>query len=137
MKQEDSIIKKYGKDSGMTVPDGYFADLQAKIMESLPEYKNQPAVIPQSRWQRMKPYVYLAAMFCGIWLMMKLFHTVSQPLSLSLDNPPEALVQLLERDTDYDYFQLMGEVSDYAIEEEVIMNYDSFEDFERDFEEGE
>lgn len=133
MKQEEDIKIKYGKDSGMHVPDDYFQSLQRRIMESLPPMEEKPVAPFMTRWQRVKPYVYLAAMFCGIWLMMKMFHTVSQPMSLNLDNPPEALVQLLDRETDYDYYSLMPEPADYMIEEEVIMSYDSIEDFERDF----
>ena len=133
MKQEDRILDKYGKESGMEVPEGYFAELEKRIMDSLPPYQEQPRVAEMTRWQRMRPYFYLAAMFCGIWLMMKLFHTVSQPMSMSLDNPPEALVQLLDRDIDYDKYTSNSAMPDFMLEEEVIMDYDSFEDFERDF----
>lgn len=133
MKQEDSIINKYGKDSGMTVPEGYFQDLESKILDSLPPYISQPKQIEMSKWQRVKPYVYLAAMFCGIWLMMKVFHHISEPMTLSLDNPPSAVVQLLEHELyeqDYISFSTSAE---YDLEEEVMLNYDSFEDFEKDF----
>ena len=134
MKQEDSIKDKYGKESGMKVPDGYFSELESRILTSLPPYQAKPIVPAMTTWQRVKPYVYLAAMFCGIWLMMKVFHTATQPMSLSLDNPPEAIVQLLDHELypeDYISLQLS---SDYDLEEEVVMSYDSFEDFEKDFE---
>ena len=133
MKQEEQLISKYGKDSGMRVPEGYFADIQKNIMSSLPPYTKAAPVIELSRWQRVKPYVYLAAMFCGIWLMMKVFHTATQPMSLSLDNPPEALVQILDRDQDY--YEYMGYSSepDFLMEEDVMASYDNIEDFERDF----
>lgn len=137
MKQEEIIIKKYGKDSGMNVPEGYFSDLQGRIMDSLPPIERRPEVGEISKWKRVRPYIYLAAMFCGIWLMMKLFHTVTQPMSLNLDNSPEALVQLLDRDLDsYEegYVMLpMALTDDYSLEEEVIMDYDNIADFERDF----
>ena len=131
MKQEDSLIKKYGKDSGMKVPENYFPELEARIMESLPPYVAAPKAPELSRWQRMKPYVYLAAMFMGIWLMMKVFHTVSRPMSLSLDNPPEALVELIDKDDYEDYAMLR--YYDFGDEEDVILSYDSIEDFEKAF----
>ena len=135
MKQEEELIAKYGKDSGMKVPEGYFPDLEKHIMESLPPYPQSMPVSPLSRWQRVKPYVYLAAMFCGIWLMMKVFHTATQPMSMNLDNPPAALVELLEGNLDYDvnYMPLYMENFDDDIDEELLMSYDNIEDFEKDF----
>lgn len=133
MKQEEQLISKYGKESGMKVPEGYFSDLERNILSSLPPYQEKRRVVDLTRWQRVKPYVYLAAMFCGIWLMMKVFHTATQPMSMSLDNPPEALVELLDGRTSHD-FNYLPFVNDYDFDEEdVIMNYDNIEDFEKDF----
>ena len=133
MKQEDQLISKYGKESGMKVPEGYFPDLEAKILDSLPPYKRVSQAPELSRWQRVKPYVYLAAMFCGIWLMMKVFHTATQPLSMNLDNPPEALVEMLDGGWDYD-MRYIPNMPDFDVEDEdFIMSYDNIEDFEKDF----
>lgn len=134
MKQEEQLISKYGKDSGMRVPEGYFADLEQQIKASLPPYKKAPQSISLSRWQRVKPYVYLAAMFCGIWLMMKVFHTATQPISLSLDNPPAALVEMIDDGLDYDVNYLPYQMLEFDDEDEdLIMSYDNIEDFEKDF----
>ena len=132
MKQEDQLISKYGKESGMKVPEGYFPDLEKRIMASLPPYKQKQDIVEFSRWQRVKPYVYLAAMFCGIWLMMKVFHTATQPLSMSLDNPPSALVEMLEGEFDYDFRYMYDENYD-SEDEDFIMSYDNIQDFEKDF----
>ena len=133
MKAEEQLISKYGKDSGMKVPEGYFADLERNIMNSLPPYQQSQKTVVLSRWQRVKPYVYLAAMFCGIWLMMKVFHTATQPLSMSLENPPQALVDMLDGGLDYDIHYLPY-MPDFDIDdEEFIMSYDNIEDFENDF----
>ena len=132
MKQEDQLISKYGKESGMKVPEGYFPDLEKRIMASLPPYKQKQDIVEFSRWQRVKPYVYLAAMFCGIWLMMKVFHTATQPLSMSLDNPPSALVEMLEGEFYYDFRYMYDENYD-SEDEDFIMSYDNIQDFEKDF----
>lgn len=77
MKQEDSpILKKLGKDAGFEVPEHYFADFSKNLMDSLPEVKITEEVKP-SRWMRIRPYVYMAAMFAGIWCMMKVFNGFS------------------------------------------------------------
>ena len=133
MKQEEELISKYGKVSGMKVPENYFPDLEKQIMGNLPPYPKTVPTVHLSRWHRMKPYIYLAAMFCGIWLMMKVFHTATQPISMSLENPPEALVEMLDGGWDYDihYRPYMPEFD--LDDEEFIMSYDNIEDFEKDF----
>ena len=134
MKQEEQLISKYGKDSGMKVPEGYFPDLEKRILESLPPYKKEIKAPALTRWQRVKPYVYLAAMFCGIWLMMKVFHTATQPMYMSLDNPPAALVEILDGDMDYDIHYMFDDYDyDSYDDDDLIMSYDNIEDFEKDF----
>ena len=134
MKQEEQLISKYGKDSGMRVPENYFPDLERNIINNLPPYQHSDIPKEMSRWHRVKPYVYLAAMFCGIWLMMKVFHTATQPLTMSLDNPPEALVEMVDGGLDYDVHYLPFKMSDFnADDEELIMSYDNIEEFEKDF----
>lgn len=75
MKHEDSdILKKLGKDSGFKVPEHYFADFGKNLMESLPEVTITEEPKP-SLWTRYKTYLYMAAMFAGIWCMMHIFNT--------------------------------------------------------------
>lgn len=73
MKNEDSkILEKLGKDPGFKVPENYFNDFNAKLMESLPEVKITEEVHP-TLWVRVRPFIYMAAMFAGVWLMMNIF----------------------------------------------------------------
>ena len=73
MKREDSkILDKLGKDPGFKVPENYFAEFNTKLMESLPEVKITEEVKP-TLWVRVRPFVYMAAMFAGVWLMMNIF----------------------------------------------------------------
>ncbi|MDE5887548.1 MAG: hypothetical protein K2J48_11275 [Muribaculaceae bacterium] len=132
MRHEDILKEKYGTDPGFRVPDGYFEKLQKEIMDSLPAYPETPRHVPVGLWQRVKPYVYLAAMFAGIWLMMKVFVNVSNSSTLSLDNPPEAIVQVLGSDT-HDYDIYYPSESDIILEEEVSSDYESIEEFKEDF----
>lgn len=133
MRQEDKLKEKYGTDPGFRVPDGYFEELNVRIMSNLPSYPEAPRSENLTAWQRVKPYVYLAAMFAGIWLMMNMFHHMSMSSSsLNLENPPEALVQLAES-AGYDMSPVFSMESDYDLEHEVSGNYDSIDDFETDF----
>ena len=73
MKSENSkILDKLGKDPGFKVPDNYFNDFNAKMAASLPEIKITEEEKP-SLWVRVRPLIYMAAMFAGIWLMMNVF----------------------------------------------------------------
>jgi len=55
-----------------TVPEGYFENLTQNIMASLPEqdsiYSTKIIVTP---WMRIKPYLYAAAAFAGIFFCIK------------------------------------------------------------------
>lgn len=55
------------KNNPFSVPEGYFEQFTQQLMEKLPE-KEQPTLTiqPVTTWQRIKPWFYLAAMFCGI-----------------------------------------------------------------------
>lgn len=134
MRHEELLKDKYGTDPGFRVPDGYFEELNLKIMEALPAYPEAPRKVELSLWQKVKPYVYLAAMFAGIWLMMKVFHTVTTADSLNLDNPPAALAKAVASEPDENlHFFTPSSTSDYQLEEEMTETYGSIEEFEADF----
>ena len=72
MKKEDSeILKKLGKNPGFKVPDNYFADCK-NLTDSLPEIHITEEEKP-TLWSRISTYVYMAAMFAGIWCMFHVF----------------------------------------------------------------
>ena len=61
-----------GTENPFTVPEGYFANFTEQLMDKLPEREVQPA--PQlTLWARVKPWVYMAAMFCGLMLSVRMF----------------------------------------------------------------
>ena len=75
MKQDDStLLKKYGKDPGFKVPENYFEDFNKKMAAMLPDVEITPVDIKPTMWQRVRPLVYLAAMFAGVWCMMSVFN---------------------------------------------------------------
>lgn len=133
MRQEDKLKEIYGTESGYRVPENYFEQLNARIISSLPEYPETPKEVRLSAWQRIKPYVYLAAMFAGIWLMMTMFHHIASSAdSFNLDNPPEAFVNLIEKEG-YEASPVYHLESDYDLEQEVSGIYNTFDEFESDF----
>ena len=71
-KEESKILDKLGKNPGFKVPENYFNDFNAKLLESLPEVKITEEVKP-TMWVRVRPFIYMAAMFAGVWRMMNIF----------------------------------------------------------------
>ncbi len=133
MNEEERLIDKYGKNTGMKVPDGYFEAVFSEISANLPEYKHTRAVVEMTLWQRVKPYVYLAAMFAGIWLMMKVFHDASHVGDMSLDNPPDQIALAMSDKSIRDEFVMPDYSQDFELEDDVIGSYSDISDFERDF----
>ncbi len=133
MKEEDKIIERYGRKGPWRVPEGYFDSVRLDIEAKLPEYPAAPTRAGMSVWQRVKPYVYLAAMFAGIWCMMKVFHNASGLGTLSLDTPPEHIAAYMGNPEVSDMILRQSDLSDEELLDEVSDSYDSMEEFERDF----
>jgi len=54
------------------VPEGYFESFVAEIISKLPERPvEKPKVI--NIWERVKPWIYMAAIFVGVALIINLF----------------------------------------------------------------
>jgi len=72
MKEEDKLLKKVGTGNPFTVPEGYFENLTSEVMNKLPEKKTVDVVTKEiTTWDRVKPWLYLAAMFIGAALIIK------------------------------------------------------------------
>lgn len=72
MKEEDNLLKKYGNVNPFTVPENYFDKFKNELMEKLPEKAPILPVKEISLWDRVKPWVYMAAMFCGLMLSVRI-----------------------------------------------------------------
>lgn len=73
MGKENNILQKVGKGNPFRVPDQYFEDFTRKLMEQLPEKEPMPYMSEPTLWQKVKPWIYMAAMFCGIMLSVRVF----------------------------------------------------------------
>ena len=81
--KKSDILDEVGRRDGMTVPEGYFADFNSRMERMLPPTdfeRSEPGPVVlewPGRWQRIRPYVYMAAMFAGAWCMLKMFSLMS------------------------------------------------------------
>lgn len=96
MNQLDKIRKK----NPFKVPEGYFEGLSDQIMTQLPQKVEIESYVP-TLWERVKPWTYMAAMFVGIALMIKMFvGTPSEPLSSGI-----TLTSGAEMEEFYQYYE--------------------------------
>jgi hypothetical protein len=69
----DKIIDSYRTNPPFRVPDHYFAHFNEEIMSRLPEKKVAPQTGKRvSMWDKVKPLVYMAAMFAGLYFSINL-----------------------------------------------------------------
>lgn len=134
MKREDILNKKIGKDHGFRTPEGFLEELYRNTSAQLPERK-PIAPIKRTTWQTIRPYVYLAAMFAGIWCTMKMVSQmqISQQPHISLDNPPALVAQAISAPEVVQELELPQQANDAAIISEAAAGYDNIEEFEEDF----
>lgn len=115
-KDKKDILAKIGKDAGFRVPEGYFDSFAEKIVKELPEPDVTP-IQPVTRWQRVRPFVYMAAMFVGIWLMMKIFDGWGRQ-EPGMYNPE--ILAGFENETNIEYLLMRGDISEY----DIMMTYE-------------
>ena len=124
MKQEDStLLNKYGKDPGFKVPENYFADFNERMAQMLPDVEITHVDAKPTMWQRVRPLVYLAAMFAGVWCMMQVFSHFTETNSM---NGVSIVAEKMHEDkNNVDDFIMSGAISDYDIiscEDSVAMS---------------
>jgi len=77
MEKKKIRLEDLDKRDPFKTPDGYFEKFTADLMSRLPERKPaEPRTI--NLWQRIRPWVYMAAMFVGISLTVRLFTNLRQ-----------------------------------------------------------
>ncbi|MDE7154697.1 MAG: hypothetical protein K2N79_00210, partial [Muribaculaceae bacterium] len=104
MNNPNDILTKIGRNDGMTVPKGYFEDFISSMQQSLPEIERQKPEKGNTVWLKIRPYVYLAAMFAGIFCMMKMFDMIkASSTDLNIDNYPALTATLEDSGCDFIY----------------------------------
>ncbi len=114
MKQDSDILSKIGKDAGFRVPDGYFEEFSQKMAASLPERKFKAAPKP-TMWIRLRPFVYMAAMFAGVWCMVKIFTDMKK----ASNNYNAEIATAMSDDKFVNDYMMLGNITDYDLLEEL------------------
>ena len=76
MKTEERLKETYGTDNPFRVPEGYFEQLTSEVMNKLPEKEPVTSIhrMPTT-WEKIRPWVYMAAMFVGAALIIRVAST--------------------------------------------------------------
>lgn len=112
MKEEDTLLKKLGKENSFKVPDGYFENLTSEVMNKLPEKEKAFKEETVSTWTRVKPLLYMAAMFVGAALIIRVASTGPKPAAT--DD-----VAVMEADTEV----VSDEMLDMALDRAMLDDY--------------
>lgn len=76
METKINKLSDIDKRNPFTVPENYFARFNEEIMNRLPEKEIEvPKTV--SMWDRVKPWIYMAAMFLGIFFVIQLITKTS------------------------------------------------------------
>lgn len=115
MKEEDNLFRKIGTDNPFNVPDGYFENMTSELMDKLPEKEPHMTLSKEpTRWERIKPLLYMAAMFAGAALIIK---TVTTNIGDRI--PADNYTATTEIETESDrYFNEMADgamMDDYSL----------------------
>jgi len=126
MKQEKStILDKLGKDPGFRVPEHYFEDFSRQLLQSLPDVEITEDKAKPTLWVRLRPFVYMAAMFAGVWCMMTIFNMTNG--TAEMDQRAAEISHGILNEKNAEEFILGGEVSDYDLfiyDDSVAMDND-------------
>lgn len=110
MKEEDDILRMVGTDNAFKVPVGYFDNFVTGLMSKLPEKSDIP-VKRITTWGKVKPWVYLAAMFIGAALIIRIVSFTSDSHNKPAKDIAEQYINSTvenSRMTDYQLYQYLS-----------------------------
>ena len=119
MGKEDNILRKAGTGNPFRVPGHYFDNFTEELMGKLPEKEPLPFSAEPTLWERVKPWIYMAAMFCGIMLSVRIFVGEPQKDEFSISQaeaemlPEEEWENFIRRafDDNYETYQFLTEAN--------------------------
>jgi len=99
MKQKNNIsLEEVGNRIPFSVPDNYFEDFALQI-------ENQTATAGVSVFKIMKPWLYMAAMFAGIFVIGNVFYSVHQKnIAKNAENYELYMVSQVDESLVYDNY---------------------------------
>ena len=114
MKEEDKLLKKVGTENPFRVPEGYFESFTSDLMSRLPEKEKTDIHREPTTWERVRPWLYMAAMFVGAALIIR----VASPGETVSGGQQQQQIAADESDIEMDYIRTAIEntmMDDYSL----------------------
>lgn len=129
MKDERNNLERLKGKNPFSVPEGYLEGLPAQIMSGLPEKPRQETAKRVSLLERVRPWLYMAAVFAGLGLFFKALVTVlpsdgtqADPLLVKTEVPADSLDALQESEEDEEYLEYIeAQYTNYLLAEELAL----------------
>lgn len=112
MKEEDKLRKELGMENPFRVPEDYFEGFTSQLMSRLPEKEKSDVFRTPTTWEKIRPWVYMAAMFVGAALIIR--------VASSRVDVPVHEQSVLADDTD---MEIEMEYIDVAIDNSMLDDY--------------
>ncbi len=101
-----SKLNEIGRKNPFKVPEGYFEQFPEDFMSRLPERTTEePKAL--NLWDRLKPWIYMAAMFAGIALIVRIFVGIPVQTQDSAHAPSSAEIEIIPEELEdfYTYYR--------------------------------
>ena len=114
MKEEDKLLKKIGTENPFRVPEGYFEGFTSDLMSRLPEKEKTDIHREPTTWEKVRPWLYMAAMFIGAALIIR----VASPGESVSNGQQQQQIAAEESDIEMEYIRTAIEntmMDDYSL----------------------
>ena len=114
MKEEDKLLKKIGTENPFRVPEGYFESFTSDLMSRLPEKEKTDIHREPTTWEKVRPWLYMAAMFIGAALIIR----VASPGETVSNGQQQQQIAADESDIEMEYIRTAIEntmMDDYSL----------------------
>ena len=122
--EQNNLDRLKGKNP-FTVPKGYMEGLTANIMSQLPEREPEKEVKKVSLMDRVRPWLYMAAVFAGLGLFFKAIvgfdgeKSQSDTLLVQSKDASEVKTAIMEAENEEYLEYLEAQYTDYLLAEEL------------------
>ena len=114
MKEEDKLLKKIGTENPFRVPEGYFEGFTSDLMSRLPEKEKTDVHREPTTWEKVRPWLYMAAMFIVAALIIR----VASPGETVSNGQQQQQIAADESDIEMEYIRTAIEntmMDDYSL----------------------
>ena len=114
MKEEDKLLKKIGTENPFRVPEGYFEGFTSDLMSRIPEKEKTDVHREPTTWEKVRPWLYMAAMFIGAALIIR----VASPGETVSNGQQQQQIAADESDIEMEYIRTAIEntmMDDYSL----------------------